>query len=212
MQDVQQTVKKHLYSSIPDYAGHSIRVAEYMLRMQEILIENGNLRFEVWQPDVLWLAGAFHDIGKILVPRELLKKNVALTEDEWAQMRAHTTLSAGFLYKKIQEISDSSRYNEILESCIQTAMFHHERLDGSGYPNGASGAGIPLMARLCAVADTYDALTADCPYRKAVSGERAAQTLLRQAGITLDASIVESVFGENKNLARLSAATSLSSA
>ena len=85
-------------------------------------------------------------------------------------------------------------------------MFHHERMDDSGYPNGASGEDIPLIARLCAVSDVYDALTADRPYRKAVSVECAAQKLLEQAGITLDASIVEPVFGNEANLARLSVA------
>ena len=206
MRNTQQIVKKYLYNSMPSYADHSVRVAEYMLRMQEILVGNGDLRFKAWQPDVLLLAGAFHDIGKIFVPRELLEKNVALTEDEWAQMRAHTTLSAGFLHKKVRDVSESSQYDEALEACIHTAMFHHERMDGSGYPNGASGEDIPLIARLCAVSDVYDALTADRPYRKAVSVECAAQKLLEQAGITLDASIVEPVFGNEANLARLSVA------
>lgn len=121
MRNTQQIVKKYLYNSMPSYADHSVRVAEYMLRMQEILVGNGDLRFKAWQPDVLWLAGAFHDIGKIFVPRELLEKNVALTEDEWAQMRAHTTLSAGFLHKKVRDVSESSQYDEALEACIHTA-------------------------------------------------------------------------------------------
>ena len=105
---------------MPSYADHSVRVAEYMLRMQEILVGNGDLRFKAWQSDVLWLAGAFHDIGKIFVPRELLEKNVALTEDEWAQMRAHTTLSAGFLHKKVRDVSESSQYDEALEAYVSS--------------------------------------------------------------------------------------------
>ena len=124
-----------------------------------------------------------HDIGKICVPDAVLRKPGALSEEEWAIMRTHPI--------KARQMLEGIEY---LESAADIPYSHHERWDGSGYPQGLSADDIPLLARLFAVVDVYDALTSERPYRPAWSREAALSHIRAQAGIHFDPVVVDAFF------------------
>ena len=120
-----------------------------------------------------------HDIGKMVVPDAILRKPGPLTEAEWEVMRRHPENGRDFL-----------RRVSYLEPALDVPYAHHERWDGTGYPRGLSGEAIPLAARVFAVADAFDALTSDRPYRAAWSEEAAILYLRERAGTHYDPAVV----------------------
>ncbi len=116
-----------------------------------------------------------HDIGKIAIPDEILLKTGELTEAEWTLMRQHTRIAVEFL----EQIPD-------IEPALDIPRSHHEKWDGSGYPDHLAGEEIPLAARIFAFADVFDALTSDRPYRRAWSKEFALDHIRRETGIHFD--------------------------
>jgi HD-GYP domain-containing protein (c-di-GMP phosphodiesterase class II) len=127
-------------------------------------------------------AARAHDVGKLAVRDGTLLKAGPLNATEWASIRQHPAQSARLL-----------RFFGAPESVISLVEGHHERYDGRGYPNGLSGEDIPLGARLLAVADAYDALTSERPYRRKLTDERAMEVLARGAGAQWDRKIVEAL-------------------
>ena len=124
-------------------------------------------------------AGVLHDIGKLGVADAVLQKPGALTDEEWADMRRHPELGARILdHANLRDISG-------------WVLAHHERLDGRGYPNGLAGEQVPLEARILAVADAYEAMTADRPYRAALSHDAARDELRACSGTQFDPSVVD---------------------
>lgn len=121
--------------------------------------------------EALKIGGILHDIGKIAVPRDILNKPGKLDENEWRIMRAHTEV--GF------NICLPLKHN--LGAALAVIRHHHERLDGSGYPDHLQGEEIPLVARIMAVVDYYDALKTNRPYRKRMKSSQAAQILMEEA-------------------------------
>jgi HD-GYP domain-containing protein (c-di-GMP phosphodiesterase class II) len=121
-----------------------------------------------------------HDIGKLAVPREVLLKNGPLDEVEFRQIRRHPTVGA----RMLRAVGDA------LEA-LPCVLFHHERWDGAGYPSGRARDEIPLEARILAVADSFDAMTSDRPYRSASPAEAALEELHRCAGTQFDPALVE---------------------
>ncbi len=130
-----------------------------------------------------------HDIGKMGVPDHILFKEGPLTPEEWAIMRQHPQ----FAYEMLSSI-------EYLRPALEIPWCHHEKWDGSGYPRGLKGEQIPLAARIFAIADVFDALTSDRPYRKAWPIEQALQYIRQQAGSHFDPQIVEIFLNMNKSL------------
>jgi diguanylate cyclase (GGDEF)-like protein/putative nucleotidyltransferase with HDIG domain len=124
------------------------------------------------------IAGILHDIGKIGIPDDVLRKAGPLNEHEWVQMRRHPEIGAGILGSKD------------FEDVRSWVLAHHEQPDGRGYPLGLSGDDIPLEARILAVADAYEAMTADRVYRKSMGHEAARAELLRCAGSQFDEQVV----------------------
>ncbi len=149
--------------------GHSERVAGLARRMA-LGIGLGRATAET-----IAQAGLLHDLGKIGVPERILKKPGPLTPEEWEIMRRHPVTGAQIVAPL-----------EFFDEGAIILRHHHERLDGSGYPDGLRGEMIPLGARIVAVADVYDALTSDRPYRPGVSHGEALERLLAEAGKTLD--------------------------
>jgi HD-GYP domain-containing protein (c-di-GMP phosphodiesterase class II) len=119
-------------------------------------------------------AGLLHDVGKIGIPDSILSKPGALDAGEWTIIKRHPELGHAILTKV-----------ERLKHEAEIIVAHHERLDGSGYPRGLRGEQIPLESRILAVADTYDVLVSDRPYRKAFDRERAIKILLEECGTHL---------------------------
>jgi putative nucleotidyltransferase with HDIG domain len=129
----------------------------------------------------LHAAGVLHDIGKLGIPDAILQKPGALDDDEWAEMRRHPEIGARILeHANLRDIADWVRA-------------HHERVDGRGYPAGLAGGDIPAEARVLAVADAYEAMTADRPYRRSLGAEAAEAELRRAAGTQFDAAVVEAL-------------------
>lgn len=152
--------------------GHSQRVARYAVRISRAM---GLSEREV---AMIRTAAEVHDVGKIYTPRAILNSPRPLTEAEFAAVKEHAARGAEML----TVVGD----HEI------TAMVrhHHERIDGAGYPDGLAGSAIPLGARIIAVADTFDAITSDRPYRPARSQKHALDILSAEAGAQLDAGAV----------------------
>jgi HD-GYP domain-containing protein (c-di-GMP phosphodiesterase class II) len=134
------------------------------------------------QLDLLREAAPLHDVGKIGIPDGILLKPGRLTHDEFEHMKTHTTLGARML---------AGRGLPLLEMAEEIALTHHERWDGSGYPAGLGGAAIPLVGRIVAVADVFDALTHSRPYKEAWSLRDAVTEITRQAGRQFDPVVVE---------------------
>jgi putative nucleotidyltransferase with HDIG domain len=148
--------------------GHNLRVAHLALQIgREMGLPNETLR-------TLTRAGLLHDVGKIGIPDSILSKPGALDADEWVVIKRHPDLGHAILSR----VDSLHREAEIV-------VAHHERIDGSGYPQGLRGDRIPLEARILAVADTYDVLVSDRPYRKAFDRGRAIKILLEESGTHL---------------------------
>ena len=123
-------------------------------------------------------AGLLHDIGKIGIPEAILRKPGSLTDAEWAIMRTHPVVGAQIVTPL-----------EFLREEVSMIRHHHERVDGSGYPDGLRAGAIPLGARIVAVADVYDALSSDRPYRRQFSPSEVVAQIERWAGQALDADL-----------------------
>ncbi len=160
---------KDLYS-----AGHSKRVGYYASKIGEQLGVDKEMQ------GILNDAGVLHDIGKIGIKDEILLKPMPLTGDEAKIMEQHSIIGEAIV-----------RPIRSLQKVVSLVRHHHERFDGSGYPDGLKGEAIPLGARILAVADAYDAMVTDRPYRKRLSVEQARAELHKQAGVQHDSVVVE---------------------
>ena len=162
----------------PYTRGHSERVGAWS---RQIAVAGGLPPAEV---ETVAQAGLLHDIGKIGVPEPVLRKRGALDEGEWALMRRHPVIGAQIVAPF-----------ECLAGASVVIRHHHERHDGSGYPDGLIGEAIPVGARIVAVADVFDALTSDRPYRAALPRAGTLDYLVSAAGITLDEEVVAIAVG-----------------
>jgi putative nucleotidyltransferase with HDIG domain len=154
--------------------GHSERVTRYATAIGSALgLESASLA-------ALEHGALLHDIGKIGVPDNVLRKPGPLDADEWALMRRHPAFGA----EMVGGIS-------FLSQATPVVRHHHERYDGGGYPDRLAGAEIPLVARVFAVADTFDAMTSDRPYRPALTIEAARAEIERCAAVQFDPVVVE---------------------
>lgn len=130
--------------------------------------------------DELTLLTLLHDIGKVGIRESVLKKSGPLTQEEWSEIKKHPEIG----FRIVQNIPELASVSEFI-------LHHHERWDGKGYPSGLIGREIPLMSRILAVVDAYDAMISDRIYKKAISKEEAITELKRNAGTQFDAKIVE---------------------
>jgi putative nucleotidyltransferase with HDIG domain len=154
--------------------GHSNRVAALAMELAE------QMGWTDADLDLLHRAALLHDLGKIGISREILDKPGRLNEVEFSVIRTHPDRGAKIL-EPVRAYA----------SVIPMVRHHHERYDGSGYPDGLAGAAIPLGARILAVADVYDAVSVTRPYRKAWSHAEACVYLRQNAGILFDPQVVE---------------------
>jgi putative nucleotidyltransferase with HDIG domain len=155
---------------------HSDRVATITAELHR---ELGTSRKDL---DRRWYGAMLHDVGKVAVPAAILAKPGALTTSEFDAIKRHPRVGAD----AVQEI-------DLFRDLAPEIRHHHERLDGAGYPDGLSGDDIPLAARVLAVADAFDALTSDRPYRAAFSYADALAELSRSAGAQHDPRVVEAL-------------------
>jgi len=155
-------------------ARHSAAVARYS---RELAAAAGMSEQE---QEIAHTAGLLHDIGKFILPDHILKGNTELTEADWAEIRRHP-------YEGARIVSQVDHYQPVAEIILS----HHERIDGLGYPRGLSGDEIPEIAKLIAVVDCYDAMTARDSYRRPIDARLAIEELRRVSGTQLDPKYVE---------------------
>jgi len=160
-------------------ARHIQRMSEYCA-----VIARG-LKMAAADVELILHASRMHDVGKIAVPDAILQKPSSLDREEWAVMRQHPEIGAAILDKSA---------SQVLKSGCVIALTHHERWDGSGYPGGLSGERIPLWGRICAVADVFDAVTSERPYKRAFSNEEATRILREGRGTHFDPRLVDMFF------------------
>jgi len=145
--------------------GHVERVASLAVSIGK------KLRLPQKDIEALWFAGVLHDVGKIGIPDSILNKNGKLNEDEWEIMKQHPDIG----YKICLPLENT------LGSALQGIRYHHEKLDGTGYPEGLKGDIIPEVAKIISIVDYYDALTSDRPYRTKMSKEDTLNLLRQEA-------------------------------
>jgi putative two-component system response regulator len=158
-----------------DTGRHTLRVGQLSAAIAETL----ELPSEV--VELIRAAAPLHDVGKIGIPDHILLKSGKLTPEEFAVMKAHTTIGGAIL---------AGGRSALVIEAERIALNHHERWDGTGYPNGLSGNAIPLGARIVAVADVFDALTHERPYRPAWAVDRVMEEIRAQSGHHFDPAVV----------------------
>lgn len=145
-------------------------------------------------------AAPLHDIGKVGIPDEILLKNDRLTEDEWEVMKTHATIGEAVLgATHFTTESDSL----VISKAIKVAGGHHEKWDGSGYPRGLAEQAIPLEARIMSLADMYDALVSDRPYKQAWSHEQAVKEITSKRGTHFEPAIVDAFMSERESFIKI---------
>jgi len=155
---------------------HVIRMSYY----SRIIAESLNLNSE-WV-DMLYNSSPMHDIGKIGIPDHVLLKPGKLDDGEWEIMKKHVTYGVEIL---------EGHQSDLLKMAVEIAETHHEKFDGTGYPNGLVGENIPLTGRIVAISDVFDALTSERPYKKAWSTEKAVAYIEEETGKHFDPQIVD---------------------
>jgi HD-GYP domain-containing protein (c-di-GMP phosphodiesterase class II) len=172
--DVVRIVMNALKEKDAYTQGHSIRVIEYAVKTgMELGLKDKDLKD-------LEISAVLHDIGKLSIPDRILKKPGRLTKEEFSIMQTHSTNGE----KLLDGISNLEKYKKYIRA-------HHERFDGMGYPDGLKGTEIPLISRIIFVADTFDAMTSDRPYREGLPIETAVEELVRCSGTQFDPQVVE---------------------
>ena len=155
-------------------------------------------RMEPEECELLLHAAPMHDIGKIAIPDSILLKPGPLDPDEWEQMKLHTTMGAELL---------AGSHSPIVQLGEVIALTHHERWDGSGYPEGLAGAATPMVGRICAIADVFDALISERPYKNAWDHESSVAEIASQAGRQFDPELVDLFLSLQPALKNLLAST-----
>ncbi len=169
----------------PETGAHIIRMAHYSRHIARAL------GLSIEQQELLLEAAPMHDIGKVGTPDLILLKPGKLTPDEFSIMKQHAVIG--------YEVLNSSS-SALLKVAAEIAHTHHEKYDGTGYPRGLKGTDIPLFGRIVAVADVFDALTSERPYKKAWSIEQAAELLRDGMGKHFDPSCVAAFFTDFDNV------------
>ncbi len=172
--EVVQSLAEAIEKRDPYTGGHTKRVVKYSLMIADQIGVSGDER------DRLKIAALLHDVGKIGVDDSVLRKPARLDDIEFAKMKEHPTIGADILGKIPQ-----------IKNIIPGILYHHEWYNGRGYPDGLSGNALPKIARIISIADTYDAMTTDRPYRKGLTHDFAISELKKFSGTQFDPEFVE---------------------
>nr|AGS54394.1 response regulator [uncultured bacterium contig00104] len=167
---------------------HIERTTHYLKILIEALGKKGLHLEKVasWDLDLLLQSAQLHDIGKIVISDTILNKPDKLDQNEFEEIKKHTKFGEDI----IEQIKKNTVERSFLELAKIFASAHHEKWDGSGYPNGLKGEEIPLEGRLMAIADVYDALISERPYKKAFTHEEAVDIILKGMGTHFDPELV----------------------
>ena len=170
-----------------DTGGHIMRTRLYTRELVNAL--RGTLASQAPFPgywDMIWKSSPLHDIGKVGIADSILQKPGKLTAEEYKAITAHALIGAQSIEKACAQFGKSGQFLHIAK---EIALYHHEKYDGTGYPFGLSGENIPLSARIMALADVYDALTTERPYKKAWTHPQACRYISEQSGLHFDPAV-----------------------
>ncbi len=168
-----------------DTGNHNIRVSKYVMSIADAM---GFTKEEV---ETVSIASSLHDIGKIGVPSSILLKPSSLTPEEFEQVKKHTQIGSNIL---------SNSGSKLLDMAGVIALTHHERIDGTGYPQGLKTDGIPLEGRITAVADVFDSMTIKRPYRDAIPVEQTVEYIKSNTGTQFDPQITDAFMRHLKDI------------
>lgn len=173
-QETFEAIAKAVDTNDPYTAGHSKRVARYA---QELAFRLG---FSEQEADEIYYAGLIHDVGKLGIDNSIINKKGKLTDEEYTEIKRHPSLG----YEILKGISIKGKFAE-------GAKYHHERIDGKGYPNNLNDNEIPYLAKIIAVADAYDAMTSKRPYRDVLPQKVVREQIEKGKGTQFDSEIAE---------------------
>jgi putative nucleotidyltransferase with HDIG domain len=171
----------------PYTRGHSDRVARVAVRLGK---ELGCDRATI---NTLYMAGLLHDIGKIGIDDQVLRKPGKLTDSEFEHVKTHVDIG----YRILRDLRN-------MQHVLPIVLHHHESWDGSGYPYGLTDRNIPFLARIAAVADAYDAMASDRPYRKGMEDSKLDAIMRAGAGVQWDPAVVEAFFKAREDIRQIS--------
>ena len=186
----------------PETGNHLRRTQEYVRTLARSLKHHPRFSHYLDERTISQLAQSapLHDIGKVGIPDHILLKPGKLTPDEWAIMKTHAEIGAEAI---AQAIADSARPVEFLQIAQEIARGHHEKWDGSGYPRGLAGDGIPISARLMALADVFDALICARVYKPPMPYEEAYSIIVSGSGTHFDPDVVDAFIREFDTFKRI---------
>jgi putative two-component system response regulator len=169
--------------------GHIERTTEYVKVLTREMQKTGVYIEEIkdWDLEMMGICAILHDIGKIGVTDSILNKPGRLTDEEFAQIKNHASNGATIINRVINRTGE----DDFLHNALLFAEFHHESWDGSGYPHGLKGLDIPIQGRIMAIADVYDALISERPYKPAFTHEKAVDIIMKDSGKRFDPAIAE---------------------
>jgi len=169
--------------------GHITRTQHYLQEMINELLDGSVYADELrkWDPRFYLQSSQLHDVGKIAISDAILNKPTKLTPEEFEIMKTHVTVGVDAVKRIINETTEHA----FLHHALFFVGAHHEKWDGSGYPAGLKGTDIPLEGRLMAVADVYDALISDRPYKQAFTHEKACEIIEGGSGVHFDPVLVD---------------------
>ena len=182
--------------------GHPEKVQRYLEIFYSAMLKHDSLKNEIsgWDKDIFLMSANLHDFGEISVSDSIFNKLDKLTDDEYSEVKDHTN----FGIQIVQMIKDSVESESLLHHAEMFTGNHHEKWDGSGYPLGLKGKGIPLEGRLMAIVDVYDALTSDRPHRKRKTHSEAVQLIKNGSSTQFDPELVELFLDHDKEFEAVS--------
>ena len=175
--EISEAFAKVIDMKDPYTNGHSVRVAKYTALIAK------EMGYDAETVEKYYRIGLLHDVGKVGIPKAVLNKPGKLTDEEYDLIKSHTLKG----YEVLKDIS-------IVPELAVGALGHHERYDGNGYPNGLSGDEIPEVARIIAVADSFDAMYSDRQYRKRLDFDKAISIIREASGTQLSPEVVDAFF------------------
>lgn len=196
-----RVLMKMIYARDIETFHHVHRVAYYSQIITKGLkeLETYKERISIDYINNIYWASQLHDIGKIGISDKVLFKPGKYTSEEYEEMKKHTEIGADIIQSLIEEYD----HRDFLFMAKMIVNYHHEKWDGSGYPKGLKTYGIPLSARIVAIADVYDALVSERTYKKAMTHEAAKASIILESGKHFDPDIVEVFLKNEKSIVKL---------
>jgi len=182
--------------------GQVVRMRHYLEILFDALQKHESYKDQVssWDKDLFLMSAQLHDVGKIAVTDQVLNKSDKLSDDELDVVKTHTAFGVSVIHQMMDNVDNGS----LLYHAEALAGSHHEKWDGTGYPQGLKGDDIPLEGRIMAIVDVYDALTSDRPHRKRKSHKEAIETILNGSGSHFSPELVDVFLEYEKEFERIS--------